>query len=82
VHAVDDRPLQERVVVRDERIELIVRDEVVVHAVDFTRTWRPSCDRNRDEDLWMLPTQASDDGSLARCGRSGKYGEAGLRHDR
>ena len=53
-----------------------------MHTVDLAGTWWARGDRNRDEDLWMLPTQATDDGSLARCGRSGKYGEVSLRHDR
>ena len=61
----------------DERVEVLVADEVVVDSVSLAGTGLAGGGRDRDEQVWMASAQLRDDGALAhRCG-AGQNGEAG-----
>ena len=76
MHAVDQGPLQ-HLAAGDERIEVLVTDEVVVHAVDLTGTRLTGGGRDRDEQVWMASAQLGDDSALAHRRGAGQNSQAG-----
>ena len=76
MHAMDQGPLQ-HLAAGDERVEVLVADEVVVHAVDLTGTRLTGGGRDRDEQVGMASAQLRDNSALAYRGGAGQNGEAG-----
>ena len=76
MRSVDQGPLQ-HLATGDERIEVLVADEVVVHAVSLTGTRLPGGGRDRDEQVWMASAQLCDDSAFAHRRGAGQNGEAG-----
>src|SRR5690606_27955910 len=73
---VDDGPLEE-LVVGDHPVELVVRDEVVVDAVDLVRARRAGGGGDRQPHLRVAAADVGGDGALADGGGAGEDGEPG-----
>ena len=59
----------------DHPVELVLVDEVVVHAVDLAGPRGPGRRRHRDPDLGVAGAQSRGDGALADGGGSGEHGQ-------
>ena len=76
MRSVDQSPFQ-HLATGDERVEVLVADEVVVHAVDLTGTRLTGGGRDRDEQVWMASAQLGDDSALTHRRGAGQNGQAG-----
>ena len=74
--SVDQSPSQ-HLAAGDERVEVLIADEVIVHAVDLTGTRPTGGGRDRDEQVWMASAQLGDDSALTHRRGAGQNCEAG-----